>query len=84
LTFSAIHPSSEKPNVQKLRIKIISFQIRSTMRQNACPDSSKSAGVVFIERNVWSTHLTSELFTDFGAGTQPINGEVLTAKAGEL
>jgi hypothetical protein len=54
------------------------------MRQNACPDSNKSAGVVFIERNVWSTHLTSELFTDFGADTQPINGKVLTAKAGEL
>jgi hypothetical protein len=54
------------------------------MRQNACPDSSKSAGVVFTERNVWSTHLTSELFMDFGVDTPPTNGEVLTAEAVEL
>jgi hypothetical protein len=72
------------PYVQKLRIKIISFLIPSTMRQSACPDSSKSAGVVFTERNVWSTHLISELFTDFGVDTPPTNGEVSTAEAVEL
>jgi hypothetical protein len=48
------------------------------------PRLQQICGSCIHREECWSTHLTSELFTDFGAGTQPINGIVLTAKAGEL